>query len=75
MRRRRTHASPARRILLRGIALAALVAAGAYGVSAYRDWQLRDSCTGHGGEWDAAGEQCTFRLALPPPQPPPDDTP
>jgi len=66
--------SPARRILLRGIAVALLVAIALYGYGFYRGWQLRDSCTGNGGEWNAELEQCTFRLALPA-QSPPDTTP
>ena len=66
--------SPARRILLRGIVVAVLVAIVLYGYAFYRDWQLRDSCTGNGGEWNAELEQCTFRLALPE-QTPPDATP
>ncbi len=66
--------SPARRILLRGLALALLVAVALYGYGWYRGGQLRDSCTGHGGEWNAELEQCTFRLALPEPTPP-DATP
>ena len=41
--------SPARRILLRGIAVALLLAVGVYGYTFYRGWQLRDSCTGNGG--------------------------
>ena len=57
--------SPARRILLRGLVIAVLVAAVAYGFAFYRSWQLSDSCTGNGGEWDAELEQCTFRLTLP----------
>ena len=66
--------SPARRILLRGIAVALLVAIALYGYTFYRGWQLRDSCTGNGGEWNAELEQCTFRLALPE-QSPPEPTP
>jgi hypothetical protein len=66
--------SPARRIVLRGVTVAILVAAVLYGYSFYRDWQLRDSCTGNGGEWNAELEQCTFRLTLPE-QTPPDATP
>ncbi|MGY1457528.1 MULTISPECIES: hypothetical protein [unclassified Luteimonas] len=66
--------SPARRILLRGLALAVLVAVVLYGYGFYRDWQLRDSCTGNGGEWNAELEQCTFRLTLPE-QTPPNPTP
>lgn len=66
--------SPARRILLRGIAVALLVAVALYGYTFYRGWQLRDSCTGNGGEWNAELEQCTFRLALPE-QSPPEPTP
>ena len=66
--------SPARRILLRGIAVAVLVAVALYGYTFYRGWQLRDSCTGNGGEWNAELEQCTFRLALPE-QSPPEPTP
>ncbi|MEN1940401.1 hypothetical protein WCE41_05040 [Luteimonas sp. MJ246] len=69
----RTH-SPARRILLRGLVLALLVSAGLYGYAWYRDWQLRDSCTGNAGEWNAELEQCTFRLPLPE-QTAPDPTP
>lgn len=76
MARRRSprSTSPARRILLRGIAIAVLVAVALYGYSYYRGSQLRDSCTGNGGEWNAELEQCTFRLALPE-QTPPDATP
>lgn len=76
MARRRSHrtTSPARRILLRGIAVALLVAFALYGHTYYRGWQLRDSCTGNGGEWNAELEHCTFRLALPE-QSPPDTTP
>jgi hypothetical protein len=62
--------SPARRILLRGLAMAALLAIAFYGYGFYRDWQLGDSCTGNGGTWNAELEQCTFRLALPQPTPP-----
>ena len=62
--------SPARRILLRGLALALLVAVALYGYSFYRSWQLSDSCTGNGGEWNAELEQCTFRLTLPEPTSP-----
>jgi len=69
----RTH-SPARRILLRGLALAVLVAVALYGYGYYSDWRLRDSCTGNGGEWNAELEQCTFRLPLPE-QTAPDSTP
>ena len=76
MARRRSpgSGSPARRILLRGITVALLVAIALYGYTFYRGWQLRDSCTGNGGEWDAELEQCTFRLALPE-QSPPEPTP
>ena len=66
--------SPARRILVRGLAVALLVATVFYGYTFYRGWQLRDSCTGNGGEWNAELEQCTFRLALPE-QTPPEPTP
>jgi len=69
-RRQRAAGSPARRILVRGLVVAALVAAVFYGYTFYRSWQLRDSCTGNGGEWNAELEQCTFRLALPEPTPP-----
>ncbi|NLA67328.1 MAG: hypothetical protein GX856_03600 [Gammaproteobacteria bacterium] len=68
-RRFSTRANPARRILLRGLVVALLVAAVAYGFAFYRSWQLSDSCTGNGGEWDAELEQCTFRLPLPEPAP------
>lgn len=61
--------SPARRILLRGIVVALLAAVVIYGYAFYRSWQLRDSCTGNGGEWNAELEQCTFRLAAPEPAP------
>ena len=76
MARRRSgrQSPPARRILLRGLLVAALVAAALYGTSAYRGWQLRDSCTGNGGEWNAEHQHCTFRLTLPE-QPPADATP
>ncbi|MGY0611758.1 hypothetical protein [Luteimonas sp. A501] len=57
--------SPARRILIRGLVVAALVAAVVYGYDFYRGWQLRDSCTGNGGVWNAELEQCTFRMAVP----------
>ena len=70
----RSSSSPARRILLRGLAVALVVAVALYGYTFYRGWQLRDSCTGNGGEWNAELEQCTFRLALPE-QTPPDTTP
>ena len=66
--------SPARRLLLRGLAVALLIAVVLYGTTYYRGWQLRDSCTGNGGEWNAELEQCTFRLALPA-QSPPEPTP
>jgi hypothetical protein len=62
--------SPARRILLRGITVALLVAVVLYGYTFYRGWQLRDSCTGNGGEWNAELEQCTFRPVLPEPTSP-----
>ena len=76
MRRSRSSrtASPARRILLRGLAVALLVAVALYGYSFYRGWQLSDSCTGNGGEWNAELEQGTFRLQLPE-QTPPTPTP
>ena len=66
--------SPARRLLLRGLAVALLIAVVLYGTTYYRGWQLRDSCTGNGGEWSAEREQCTFRLTLPG-QPPAEATP
>ena len=69
-RRQRTTGSPARRILVRGLLVAVLVAAVLYGHAFYRGWQLRDSCTGNGGEWNAELDQCTFRLALPEPTSP-----
>ena len=62
--------APGRRILVRGLLVAALVAAVVYGYDFYRGWQLRDSCTGNGGEWNAELDQCTFRLALPEPTSP-----
>ena len=56
---------PRRRRFLAGFAALAAIALLLAGMSWYRGWQLRDSCTGNGGDWDAARGACTFRT--PPP--------
>ena len=62
---------PRRRRLGGGLLLVALVALGIFAYGEYRAWQLRDSCTGNGGEWDRELQQCTFRGGAVPAPPDP----
>jgi hypothetical protein len=62
MRRRAAlpKAPPRRRRLGWGFLALALLAVGAWAFGEYRDWQLRDSCTGNAGRWDEERQACTF---------------
>ncbi|HST43885.1 MAG TPA: hypothetical protein VLK29_01540, partial [Luteimonas sp.] len=53
------------RRLVTGLLLIAGIVLLVQGMGAWRGWQLRQSCTGNGGSWDAARSACTFRGGAP----------